>query len=190
MALLSPVNSPSWVSIVSPSSLWSKFWSITLVKAYWMHLKENVALLQTKGLVFMIYSMEVCAAWYHPQKWQIRQREWTYLDAGPVCSARTLQIPSDRHTTQNSLRKNGIIKTQRNLVKNGSIKPRKRQERRWASGTVKPRFRHTTILLPFPVAFVCSFPYSSLSLQMGFGYTAKNMAPDNSWVFYLWCQSS
>ena len=62
-------------------------------------------------------------------------------------------------------------------MKNGSIKPRKRQECRWASGT---RFRHTTILLPFPVAFVCSFPYSSLSLQMGFGYTAKNMAPDNS----------
>lgn len=26
-----------------------------------MHLKENVALLQTKGLVFMIYGMVVCA---------------------------------------------------------------------------------------------------------------------------------
>ena len=98
-------------------------------------------------------------AWYDPQKLQIRQREWTYLDAWPVCSARTLLTATDRHTTQNSLRKSGIIRTWRDLVKNGWIKPRKRQECRETSGSIKPRFRHTGILLPFPIASVCLFPF-------------------------------
>lgn len=113
------------------------------------------------------------------KKWQIRQREWTYRDVWPMCSARTLWIANDRHTAQNSFRDNGIIRMWRNLMKNGIIKPRERQECGWASGTVKPwvqTHHHSSSIS----CTNCLFSYSFLPLQMGFGYTAKNMAPDNS----------
>lgn len=115
-----------------------------------------------------------CAsAWYHPQKWQIRQRGWTYLDAWPVCSVRTLLTATDRYTAQNSLRKNGIIRTWRGLMKNGWIKPRKRQECRGTSGTINQDSDPLRFFFHFLWHLSTCFLFSSLSLYIGCSYTAK-----------------
>lgn len=64
----------------------------------------------------MIYSMVVSACLTSPTEATNHAKEVNLFDTWPVCLAKTLQIASDRCTTQNSLSKNGIIKTLRNLM--------------------------------------------------------------------------
>lgn len=69
-----------------------------------MHLKKNVALLQTKGLVLMIYSGVVCMPDMICRSYKSGKGNELMLDAWPVCSAKD-SVDCNRHTTQNSLGK-------------------------------------------------------------------------------------
>lgn len=131
---------------------------MTLMKAYRMHLKENVALLQTKGLVFIIYSMVVCAYLIPSTEVTNHAKEMNLS----WCLARVFsQHSSDcKWQTQNSKwlkEKWNYMDAEESHEKNGTIKLWKRQEFRWASGTVKPRIQYIVILFPFPIAFVYLF---------------------------------
>lgn len=165
---------------------------MTLMKAYRMHLKENVALLQTKGLVFIIYSMVVCAYLIPSTEVTNHAKEMNLS----WCLARVFsQHSSDcKWQTQNSKwlkEKWNYMDAEESHEKNGTIKLWKRQEFRWASGTVKPRIQYIVILFPFPIAFVyLFFSLTPNGLWLPIQKKKKKRPLTTPWVFYLWCQSS